>query len=206
MNKLKIFSLATAFSVALTACPMLVHGDEAEYVPEDDPLVSLSYINEVVTPEYDKKIEELTSTIDSLTKTVDKLKEVLDGYEYDGETTPEEDDEGPLETDDNPEETEEQPSAIAPASNYFEVVYLKNGAKIMAESPCEIILRSGSAIAVSIIANGLNDMTDGTELLNADDIPLFHHLLVPRGNDGRGIQITSEESYIMVRGDYSIVE
>lgn len=76
----------------------------------------------------------------------------------------------------------------------------------MAKTPCEIILRTGSAIAVSITVNGLNDITEGTEIYNAEDIPLYHSLLVPRGDDGRGIQITSPDAYIMVRGEYEIVQ
>ncbi len=192
MNRIKIFSLAAAFSLTLTAFPMLVHGDEAVYNPEDDPLVSLSYITEIVTPAYDKKIEELNDTITTLTETLTELYEKLSEYELIIEN---------LEA-----RLDEEEPADESAANHFEVVYLNKGAKIMAESPCEIVLRSGSAIVVSIVANGLSDMTDGTELLNTANIPLNHHLLVPRGGDGRGIEITSEEAYIMVRGDYSVVE
>ncbi len=192
MNRIKIFSLAAAFSLTLTAFPMLVHGDEAEYIPEDDPLVSLSYITEIVTPAYDKKIKELNETITTLTENLTALDEKLSEYE--------------LVIEDLQAKLDEEEPADESTASQFEVVYLKKGAKIMAESPCEIVLRSGSAIVVSIVVNGLSDMTDGAELLNTANIPLNHHLLVPRGGDGRGIEITSEEAYIMVRGEYSVVE
>ena len=87
----------------------------------------------------------------------------------------------------------------------YEVICLADGQKLLAKSPLEIILRSGSAITVSITSNGLNDLTDGTELYNAESVPLYHELLVPRGDDGRGLEVTSPEAYIMVRGDYEIV-
>ena len=91
------------------------------------------------------------------------------------------------------------------SANGYQVIRLTKGAKLLAESACEIILRSGTAIVISITINGVNDLSEGTELFNAENVPQYHSLLVPRGGDGRGIQVTSTESYIMVRGDYSIV-
>ncbi len=188
MKKEKLIALAAALAVTVTITPILVSGDEAAYSSTDDPLVSLSYINEVVTPEYDKKISELTEKVDALSQTIvlmqselTSAKEKLDALES-GDTTQ------------------------ASAAGQYEVVYLQKGAKLMASSPCEIILRTGNAIAVSIISNGLNDITNGTEIYNAEEIPLYHCLLVPRGGDGRGIQITSPDAYVMVRGEYEIVQ
>ncbi len=196
MKTYKLIALAAAFSLTLTAFPMLVTGDDAEYDPDNDPLVSLSYITEVVTPSYDKKISELTDTIDELTQTLTELNESFEKLED--------------QLDESEAKIAELEEALAASGGSklggFEVVYMKKGGKLLAESPCEIILRSGSAIVVSITVNGLNNVSDGTELLNAADVPLFNQLLVPRGGDGRGIQITSEDAYVMVRGDYTIVE
>ena len=189
MKNFKIIALAAAFSVAITALPMLVHGDEELYNPENDPLVSLSYINEVVTPKYEEKITELNSQIASLNETVTALNTSL--AQATEKITA-------LES-----KLAEQPTDSALGG--YEVVHLTKGSKLLADSPCEIILRSGSAIVVSITINGLNNITDGTELLNAVDVPLFNCLIVPRGGDGRGIQVTSDEAYVMVRGDYQIV-
>lgn len=189
MKKFRYMALAAALSLSMCTLPMLVHGDEKLYDPENDPLVSLSYIDEVVKPEYEAKIKELSDIITELTDTVIALDEKLAAANekiaaISGE---------------NPEVTEN-------ASSLYEVVRLDKGAKLLAKSPCEIILRSGTAIAVSMIENGLNNITDGSELLNAAEIPLYNCLLVPRGDDGRGIQITSIEAYVMVRGDYEVVE
>ena len=92
-----------------------------------------------------------------------------------------------------------------PDSSGYEIVCLKSGQKLLASEPCEMILRSGSAIIVSITTNGVNDLSDGNELMNTAAAPLYHSLLVPRG-DGRGIQITSGEAYVMVRGGHQIVD
>ncbi len=183
MKNIRYMALAALLSLSLCSLPMLVHGDENLYDPENDPLVSLSYIDEVVKPEYEAKIKELSDIITSLTDTVIALEEKISALE------------GP------------PPEASDGTDGQYEVVHITNkGSKLLADSPCEIILRSGTAIAVSPIENGLNNITDGSELLNAAEIPLYNCLLVPRGGDGRGIQITSEGAYVMVRGEYQIVE
>lgn len=191
MKKTHLIALAAAFSLTLSSLPLLVSGGSNEYDPSDDPLVSLSYINEVLVPSYDKKIAELEDTVDELNASLKIMQESLTAADAKIASL-----EAELEK--VPEDTGNDAA--------FEVVYLKGGAKLLADSPCEIILRSGSAIVVSITVNGLNDITDGTELANTAAVPLFHQLLVPRGGDGRGIQITSADAYVMVRGDYQIVE
>ncbi len=106
------------------------------------------------------------------------------------------------------DEPTDQPAATA---NGYEVIYVTAGTKMLATSVCSIILRSGTAEAVSPftegIVQGLNNVTDGSELLNGDAIPRNHHLLIPRGNDGRGIHVTSPDgAYILVQGGYTLVE
>lgn len=221
MKKVKFMPLFAALVVAVSLFPVLVHGDantdNAEttdtsetttefenYSSDTDPLVSLSYINKVVTPEYDKKIEDLNqkieerdTKIEELDQEISKLNENLTLLQNAlAETNQKLADMG------NTDSADTSNAGIG----QYEVVFLEQGSKLMAKSPCEIILRTGSAIAVSIISNGLNDMTEGTEILNAYSIPLYHALLVPRGGDGRGIQITSPDAYVMVRGEYEIVQ
>lgn len=190
MNKIKIVALAAAFALTLSAFPLLANGGETAYDPENDPLISLSYINEVVLPVYDEKIAALEEKIATLTETATKLEESLAAANTEIETL----------------KATGGDASESGGLGQYEVVHLSQGAKLLAKSPCEIILRTGSAIIVSITANGLNDISTGEELLNAAGVPLYHCLLVPRGDDGRGIQITSGDAYIMVRGAYEIVE
>ncbi len=98
----------------------------------------------------------------------------------------------------------------------YEVVMVPYGATIYAdgdEDTVMAVLRSGSAVAVSPYrdagtAQGLNDLSDGTEIYDGQFIPLFHNLLIPRGgSDGRGIKVTSiDGAYMMLGGDYRIVQ
>ena len=48
-------------------------------------------------------------------------------------------------------------------------------------------------------------MTDASEIYNGYSLTKNHLCLIPRG-DGRGVVATSDSVYIMVRGDYTIVE
>lgn len=193
MKKYKLIALAAAFSLALAATPILVHGDESAYTSDTDPLISLSYIEKILTPEYDSKLEDIEDKYEILDEIITMLQTSLSKANVKI---------AELEAKIAELEAAEPETGLG----QYEVVYLKRGAKLLAQSPCEIILRSGTAIIVSITANGVNDISDGSELMNAVDVPLYHCLLVPRGGDGRGIQVTSDDAYIMVRGDYQIVE
>ncbi|MCQ2354313.1 MAG: hypothetical protein MJ102_04315 [Clostridia bacterium] len=102
------------------------------------------------------------------------------------------------------------------ASDLYTVVHVPCGATVRAKDADDtvlVILRSGSAAAVSPFmtpgtAQGLNDLSDGIDLYDGEQIPLFHNVLIPRGgSDGRGITVTSVEgAYLMIGGDYVIVE
>ena len=98
----------------------------------------------------------------------------------------------------------------------YESVFVPYGATIFAkddEDTVTLILRSGSAIAVSPYVEqgklqGINNLTEGVDILDGGNIPLFNSILIPRGgNDGRGVKVTSlEGAYFMIGGDYTIVE
>ena len=89
----------------------------------------------------------------------------------------------------------------------FAVIDLKPGQELHCTAATELILRSGSAVIVSPFDNqGLCDMTAGVDLQAGAAVPKNHCLLIPRGNDGRGIKITgSGTAYVMVGGAYKIV-
>ena len=96
------------------------------------------------------------------------------------------------------------------ASASYTVVSLTAGQKLMAVDSCEVILRSGSAsVIVSDETNrsmniGLSDATAAAELLHGTDVPVNHYIIIPRG-DGRGMLVSSDIAYFMVRGEYQIV-
>lgn len=196
MKKTPIIAAALA-ALLTSASALYVQGDELVYDSQSDPLVSLSYINDVVIAEYDKKLAELTAKISEIAKENATLKTDRDSLN-----------DSLILANAKLESLEKQLNELknAPSASVYEIVCLKKGQKLLATEPCDLILRSGSAIIVSISTNGVNDLTDGSELMNAASAPLYHSLLVPRGNDGRGVQVTSTEAYIMVRGGYQIVD
>lgn len=80
---------------------------------------------------------------------------------------------------------------------------LSAGQSLIGGAGTEIIIRTGKAV---ILTNehgeGIPDLTAGTDL-KGTEVPLNHHLLVPR-NDGRGVKVIEGPCFIMVRGDYMI--
>lgn len=98
----------------------------------------------------------------------------------------------------------------------YESVFVPYGSTIIAtgeEDAVMLVLRSGSAVVISPYTEagriqGLNDLTDGKDLLNGEQIPLFNNIMIPRGGkDGRGVKVTSlEGAYFLLGGDYTIVE
>jgi len=151
-TKIVILGLLIAASLSFVAFV------SATYNSEEDPLVTLSYLTDVLVPQMKSQI------ISSLSGNTGNS-----------------------------------------ASNIYQVVELTYGKKILAKNSLELILRpGGSAIVVSPVATqGISDLTSGTELLNNTNLSENHSCLIPRG-DGRGILITSEKAYIMIRGEYEI--
>ncbi len=98
----------------------------------------------------------------------------------------------------------------------YEAVFVPYGATVIAADESDtlsLILRSGTAVAVSPYieggtVQGLNDLTLGTDIYNGESIPLFHHIMIPRGgSDGRGVTVTSVDgAYFVLGGNYKIVE
>ncbi len=97
--------------------------------------------------------------------------------------------------------------STAATADAFTVIELQPGQELQCTAATELILRSGSAVIVSPFENqGLCDMTAGVDLAGGVSVPKNHCLLIPRGNDGRGIKITgSGTAYVMVGGAYKIV-
>lgn len=85
----------------------------------------------------------------------------------------------------------------------YDAVFAQAGRTLVAMSGTEMILRGGSAVAVSGI-NGLCNVTLGVDVVNGMDITLNHLHIVP-GSDGRGMRFTTD-SYLMIKGEYYFVD
>lgn len=178
MKKTKILIFAMAIMIALAVTIWAVSYDSAT-----DPLVTLSYITDIFKPQIDKSI---SSTEAALRAEIDALNKKIDSIISSGAATSAE---------------------TSNAADTYEIILLSKGEQIIAKTQCQIILRMGTASVVSAFENqGIADLTDGIDLAAGGEIKLNHQLLVPRGGDGRGIIITSDSAYIMVRGEYSIAK
>ncbi len=181
----RIAMTITAILIALSFCVFAAFA--AEDAPASDLPVSESYVRYVLNA----LEEKLTRKIDELSAEVQKLSAGTKPSDTETETT------APEDTAASSETTE------APLSMDYTVVCLKKGQTLTGS--CEIILRSGTAAAHCPGANGISDLTAGADLANETAIAPNHLMLVPR-DDGRGITVTSAESYLMVRGTYHISE
>ncbi len=135
------------------------------YSSDSDPLVSLSYLNDVVLP---MLREEFSSGNDSS----------------------------------NAADANQTAANIGT----YELLELTVGQTVLCESATEIIVRPGSLVTVvsPFEAQGIADITNGNELLDGEAIPINAYCIIPRGKDGRGFYVLSENAYIMIRGEYTI--
>lgn len=87
-------------------------------------------------------------------------------------------------------------------NNTYQVVFVPAGEVILGKQGTEIILRSGKARAVDSTGGGLQDMTDGVDVVGGQDIARYHLMIIPR-DDGRGM-VSEKDCTFMVRGGYEI--
>lgn len=89
------------------------------------------------------------------------------------------------------------------SSSQYQVILVPKGSTIVGGEGTEMILRSGTAKVVSSTTNGLVNMTTGEDALNGTSVAKNNLMIVPR-DDGRGMEVTSDNTNIMVRGSYEI--
>jgi hypothetical protein len=86
-----------------------------------------------------------------------------------------------------------------------EVVSVPLGKKLIAKDGAEFVVRAGKAVSYSGDANGISDLTDGTDITNGKSVPNNHLILFPRG--GRGVMAAAGQKVglvVLVRGDYEL--
>lgn len=154
---------------------------------KNDPLVSLSYLNETFLDTVTEKVQEIIKSRDT------ELKEALSkeivaaereiaaeyGSGSEGSNTP-----GEYET------------------TTFVVVTLEKGQTLVGKIGCEIMLRVGSASCVADSSPGLVDTTAGSTLAGGKALSANH--LYMATVDGRGVVAASDSVKVLVRGPYTI--
>ena len=201
-KKLKLVIFAFVLSLAFVSTVVMAEIKDNAPVPgsADDPIVTLRYVTEVLKPQIQSEILASLSGTD-VSEIIGALKG--ENSSNSGDTTTINSSET-YSGNDNFIHSENTVSMSAE----LELVELKRGQKIQpASGSIEIIARQGTvAAAISPHENlGIGNLSDGSEILNNQTIPINHILLIPR-TDGRSIYILSEVAYVFVRGEYEIVD
>ena len=85
----------------------------------------------------------------------------------------------------------------------FVVVEASKGQIIVLGAGSEAIVRSGETTAISGMYGGLADVTSARDINTGETIP-NQHLLISARDDGRGIKVVSDISFMLIRGSYTI--
>lgn len=182
--KMKKTLLIAVLALILTLSVGVFSVFAEESTAGSDLPVSESYVLRVISALEERIYEKIDTMVEGLNTRIDALAAAP----------------APAETEAAAAETV-TPAQPQPITDY-EVVYLTRGQTIVGSS--EFILRSGSAVSTCPGINGITDITDGIDLTDGMEIPWNHLLLVPR-DDGRGITVTSNEAYVMARGQYTVL-
>ncbi|MBE6022477.1 MAG: hypothetical protein E7231_04475 [Cellulosilyticum sp.] len=96
----------------------------------------------------------------------------------------------------------QQIAQLEAAQSGFEIVTVPAGSTIFGKQGSEMIIRSGEGTIVASAGGGVQDVTDGVDLLGGTKAPNNNMLIIPRA-DGRGIS-ANRTMVVMVRGGYTI--
>lgn len=174
---------------AVLLCALLIGAFSfslVSYSDGSDPLVTLSYLTEIILPQFKK----------------DVLMEIAKGDTHDTPSDNKSDDDNTVDDTDESGSSDDN----TPQNNSYTLLELELGQKVYAESVLELIVRPGSEVCVisPFDEQGVANITGSKEYLNGDTIEYNAYCLIPRGGDGRGIEVLNEKSYILVRGEYSV--
>ena len=154
---------------------------------KNDPLVSLSYLNETFLNTVTEKVQGMIKSRDSelkaeLSKEIAAAEREL-AAEYGSGS-----------------EGSNVPGEYEPTT--FVVVTLEKGQTLVGKIGCELMLRVGSATCVADSSPGLVDTTAGSTLAGGKALSANH--LYMATVDGRGVKATAGSVKVLVRGPYTI--
>jgi len=177
MKKVKRVHILVAAAVIFFALFQFVYAAGGPGT-EDDPVVLQSYVDQQVMV-LNQEIHNLKAQLLASQQEIEKLNSVIEGL-----------------------------SEADVMGGTFKVIEAKKGQRLIAGEGTELVLRWGSATAISgINGDGWADVSSGkgpeSDLKDGRNIPI-NHLLISSRNDGRGIVITSEKAYILVKGNYEL--
>lgn len=187
----------------------------AEYGSQDDPLVTLSYIEELLPElqeQIDNAVKEKTAEFDG---TLDvKIQEAINGIDakiaaFEGQYSSNVvDDTFVQKVADavtakigSAGGTGENPSGNAGTADGFTVQRFTSGQTVIGSVGTEILWRIGTASCTAPGSPGLIDISTGTDLGNGSQLQQNHLYIVTV--EGRGFKATSD-CIILVKGTYTV--
>ncbi len=189
---MKIRKKTATLLALLAACTLLsvfAFAADSSYDSANDPIVSKSYLDMRVS-ELNSLIAEHVSTINS---EISSARSSIEKLESENAALKKQ-----------VEELIEAVGQNKESMTAFEPVELQPGQKIYPKGgSLELVIRTGGGKVVAEDDQPISDMTVGKELVPGASVSLSHYILIPR-DDGRGILITGESTWIMVRGNYEI--
>ncbi len=172
---------AVAFGALVLACVCLVGGYTALATGGDqsDPLVTLSYLTKVVTPQLTEKVnQQVAANEQALTQ---KLDQAITNYSN---------------------EMKQILSQGTGESASFSVVAVNNGQNINILPGSEVLLRTGKVKIAAGASPALLNATDGKTLEQGKNITANNLYVVPL----EGVVLTAiADSVLMIRGQFVVV-
>lgn len=174
--------VAAALVVAAAVSAGAAAGAAGNAGSADDPLVTLSYLNQVFAPSLNSKIDQAVKANEDslkadLNSAIDRWSQTVGQAGGSGGTA-------------------------GSGSAAFTVVTLSKGQTLTGEVGCELMLRVGSASCVSSSSPGLIDTTSGGTLDNGGALVKNHLYMVTI--ETRGVQATANTVKVLARGSYTV--
>ncbi len=175
MSKGKKVVIGAAVLVLVALVSGLTTMAVTNYGSRNDPLVTLSYLNDTLAPQLEAKFNEaLEKKVSEMTGEFQKIADAAGG----GATG------------------SSQPSG-------FTVVTLKNGQTVTCGVGTEIMLRLGTAVSAGSDTPRLIDETGGRSVTDAGAALTVNHMYMVTIK-GNGIKATRDNTKILICGDYTI--
>lgn len=176
MKKIVWVVLTAAAALLVLAAAVFAAGEYSGPAGSvNDPLVTLSYINDVFTVEMQKYFrQELQTQTDSVRNALETRIEALE---------------------------EASAAAGSGANGAFRKITIRSGSDLLCEAGTELLLRSGSAYVLARELPGLLDTSGGADLSRGEYVKKDHMYLVAA--DGSGICADGNVT-VLIRGSYEI--
>ncbi|TCT14107.1 hypothetical protein EDC18_107176 [Natranaerovirga pectinivora] len=196
LKKAKIFLALSVFCLMGAGFLLMTTANKAS-TPEpgsvQDPLVTKSYIDKELA-KLEEQITKIVNNSSGSGSTTIEVEKILSEYNVRLQQLENQIHTKPSNGSDSHKNT-----------NSFIVVELNEKDVLIGGEGTELIVRAGKTFVLdNLHNNGIPNMTTGKTLFLGDAIDNNHLLVIPR-DDGRGI-VSSTKTWVMVKGEYSIIK